>query len=632
MKFGVDRSFKTIELPLISEDDSIRVKAYDDKQNLAADIKQKLLTVDVKYEDDVYRVRSHLSMKDHGVRSSHWIRNASEADNDLQKFNQYRIKGTSNQGDSNWVYSNIKTDKNEEILFELIHDLIEVLDMTQDDKIEYIFDSLFEDLFINLTKKDEASMGKVYDNFYDVSAKISEAKKMIKTQTQKSFQENVVASLDYFSSLLRHYKIIDKFESEKEDFLALVIESFLEDQFENILNETGYEAIIKEDDSTHIIIQDLFNFDTQKSFISTLYSMDVEDLFIINVSDAVQIIREPEVFERLNVNSKEDYFNLFSIFLEDIYSPLYSLIEMTALISMEAEDFVESDFNDLTSGYQIRENDDISEVFILEDLLKILSHDKDDILSEMLVDLSETILSPKIEKKLSLWIDYAPLEFIEYIIDVAENSKIKNTSRENKFDEVLQTNMSEKSNLYKPFAYYDFKENIKVNINTIYNIIEKFEQNDIKEEVAFYLIDSYLLKSNTYSKLVEDIFPLFINDNIDLKDTSYDIYSDMLKKIFMIEESSVDLTSFFNEFNKNIKTGIAMDSESLYKANFKDLYGHTILKSMTEYNEWSLDQFMNDIYILDLQDEVGYILGDVGGSSSLGRFILGQSTLRGQNL
>src|SRR5690606_6192756 len=102
----------------------------------------------------------------------------------------------------------------------------------------------------------------------------------------------VVSSISSFSELVRSYKLLDRFQEEQTDFFTLLLESYLDDQLDQIVEKTKIEAILRNDEESHILLQSLYEFDVRGSLIAFDSAAQINDSFVSMMNDAVKLISE----------------------------------------------------------------------------------------------------------------------------------------------------------------------------------------------------------------------------------------------------------------------------------------------------------------------------------------------------
>lgn len=622
----LDRSFKTISLPL--DDNKVRIKAIGQDGNEVALIEQKTVNLDIskdEYESSnpIFRVKAKLSMAVDGIKESEWVTFKTLKGNELQEINQYRIRGvTKNNSVTDWVYSNIKTKENEDILFELIHDLLEILDTVQDDEIEYMFDSLVQDMFISYFQDDETHLERNYDLDNKRAIKLKEMKKLLKNKLQDDFRENVVSSFSYFSDLMRTYQILDRFEAENKDFLAYVLEAYLDDKLEKIIQEINYEAILQGDEELQALLREVYHFNIKRSVTQLFHEIKPEENFVTNITDIVKLFTEPEAFEELGYQAREEYYNLFSTLIKDIYLPLVSMVDLTALVEAEFEDEVSIEKEDYLVEYELTVGDDIFKNNFLRDILSMLFKEKD-LEMDIFPIFSEIFIYPKLERKINLWLEYKPVEFIEYLLNVSENVEAHLKTLEKNNIHLINANINENHLHQNACKKINIRYLIELHQNESINILNTTKRKEKQEMLVIHLVLKNIAELKKNFNYFNDVFQFILSDYVTSKKTKGDIsYKESSSLLFEDSYKLLELLEFvFGQEWKRI--GFKLHSEQVYLPNLYD----DILQFMNDYLDIKLNPNCKDSYILKAKEDVRYFLGELNGKDVLGKFILGESTL-----
>lgn len=622
----LDRSFKTISLPL--DDNKVRIKAIGQDGNEVALIEQKTVNLDIskdEYESSnpIFRVKAKLSMAVDGIKESEWVTFKTLKENELQEINQYRIRGvTKNNSVTDWVYSNIKTKENEDILFELIHDLLEILDTVKDDEIEYMFDSLVQDMFISYFQDDETHLERSYDLDNKRAIKLKEMKKLLKNKLQDDFRENVVSSFSYFSDLMRTYQILDRFEAENKDFLAYVLEAYLDDKLEKIIQEINYEAILQSDEELQALLREVYHFNIKRSVTQLFHEIKPAENFVTNITDIVKLFTEPEAFEELGYQAREEYYNLFSTLIKDIYLPLVSMVDLTALVEAEFEDEVSIEKEDYLVEYELTVGDDIFKNNFLRDILSMLFKEKD-LEMDIFPIFSEIFIYPKLERKINLWLEYKPVEFIEYFLNVSENVEAHLKTLEKNNIHLINANINENHLHQNACKKINIRYLIKLHQNESINILNTTNRKEKQEMLVIHLVLKNIAELKKNFNYFDDVFQFILSDYVTSKKTKGDIsYKESSSLLSEDSYKLLELLEFiFGQEWKHI--GFKFHSEQVYLPNLYD----DILQFMNDYLDIKLNPNCKDSYILKAKEDVRYFLGELNGKDVLGKFILGESTL-----
>src|SRR5690606_16514448 len=154
------------------------------------------------------RIRAKLSMAIDGVKESHWVTQQHKNDLQAESFNHFRIRGVSHEGiRSDWVYSNIKNFQNEDILFQLLHDVLDIVLQTNDDHLEHLIETVMYDAMHLLYRDDKPGLQNERVSNEYIEAAITEIVRLLASDIHQGLKEKLTSSVQEFTEFLRAYKV-----------------------------------------------------------------------------------------------------------------------------------------------------------------------------------------------------------------------------------------------------------------------------------------------------------------------------------------------------------------------------------------------------------------------------------------
>lgn len=628
-KSSIDRSFKTFTFPSEMHN-RIRIKAIDINNETISDLHQKIVSTNIpesefKPEKDIFRVKAKLSMAIDGVRESNWVTQKYLNDNQLSQLNHFRVRAVArDKKRSDWVYSNIRSIENEEVLFELIHDVLDIILYAGDKNLDYVVETMIEDTLSALYQDQQLSKNRMYDNELDKSSAINELNKLMSTLLNEDFKDNVMSSPEEFTQFLRSYKVMDRFVEEQEDFLALLVEAFLDDQLEKVVEKMSYEAILRNDEELQVLIQGLYELDVRGSLISSFYQTDLYDSFETMITDAVKLISEPAVYEEIVYKGNESYYNLFKMMLEEIYLPLLVLDQKSVGLETSIDDEMPLQPDGDIIEYDIWDGESELKNMILRDILKMIVSSNDP-LQEMTVDLLDHILTPPMEKKLALWIDYAPVELIEYAAQIRENVQRKNIKDSNNHQYVVGSTVSESSDFDETKDRHSLRYAYQSSLNEFAHILDACKKDHLREDILSKVVDSLLMRDMKANKEHEDETLLGWKDDYTVEDTKSEFIGKALQRILFVDTLNYKSLKKDSPLFDEASPGIKYSYTNVFKPHIRDSY------SSKKYDLASsnINPMPSDIYIMNEDEFIHYVLDGQPSGPTLGNFVLGTNTLRG---
>lgn len=625
----IDRSFKTITLPS-NRKERIRIKAIDINNNVISSLEQKTIPLHIPASEfDSYqhrfRVRTKLSMDISGVRESKWVTQQHVDEAFASHVNQFRVRGVAKNGQrSDWVYSNIRKLDNEEVLFELIHDILDIVLYTQDNELDYLIDTAIEDTLTSLYQ-DELDFERTYNHQEQLESQISEVAAIFSNIFQKQLKERVFASPQEFTEFVRVYNIMDRFEEQQTDFLGLLLESFLDDQLKKIVEKTNYEIIARNDEEIKGFIQSIYELDIKRSLVGHLYDSDVYDRFDVTITDAVRLISDPIVYEEIIYKQNEEFYNLFKMMLKEIYVPFLVLAEKSVDLEHFFKDDISLDFTAEIIEFDMKEEDILIRHMLLRDIMELILSSADAELEEVTLDLLDHILTPFMETRLGLWIDYAPVELIEYMAEIRENIRHDQTKIRADFKYTKGSSIAEELERKHLKKDKGFRLTYQSALSDLHEIIEKNQYSDAKEEILSGLIDSLLFHDKHIEKSSHGVKSISSYAKVTTQDTKKEFVKKALMRVLFWDTLQYKDTTIYDYFKNDLSSGFDETHYNLYKPHIEEMFIDRSFDSLAP----NVNPRLYDRFVMADDDHIHYSMDSHIGNAPLGKFIVGRHTLRG---
>jgi hypothetical protein len=260
-----DRLFKHVTFTEDDADVKLRITSMNNNWSAQHSVVAKRVSLketDWSRESDKVRLKAFFSLPVDGVKESYWVHQHHADYGEAEELNQYRVRSVSNEGYfSDWVYSELRDKNNDLIVYEMLHDLLDVLLYMNDDDLEYRLAMMVQDVFseIMIDGRDRKK-GKTQDIKYILEAdeqkrlqandeyvflsddessfqesaysKLSELSSIFSRLIKSSVTETIGSSLEEFTEFMQTYRILDRIRMNEQDILSVILESVL---FKNII-------------------------------------------------------------------------------------------------------------------------------------------------------------------------------------------------------------------------------------------------------------------------------------------------------------------------------------------------------------------------------------------------------------
>lgn len=562
----IDRRKQSAQINLVDKN-KLRLKSINDKGKVISELYYN--QVDLNDKPTKIRIKSVAQENQYGIKETDWVvydKNVYERK--AKSLNQYRVKAfSSNYLESKWVYSELINDKNEEILFSLLTDFLDIALSMQDDDLEYSVELATQDYFtkeimdylpeyLTTLPLDERLRVKYSEIFKladqgllgqhdDKILKLTATAMMINQRLPKCIEESKELHrselIDIYRSYVLNDSLVTNINNENVDGLLLEI---LEDAYKLLLLGDDNETLLYNKEETHALLQTVFDFKAQGDHLDALLMCLLNDNIIDLTKDALKLIVESSFIESHIKDFDEDS----TIYVQKVLSSIYTLLFSTDSIYREMLSYVDDEYGvdiieDIVNYYLYDENNTITGMEDMpKDLLKLYVIDsmQMDVNAEF-IDSFANLLSDKGFKAL---VAFMHEEVLDMLITV-ETSIETNPNYKNKEELIL--GLSESNDVFKKIM------------------------NEIKEQTCLSIKDFHEIKrkqvlANDESKGI-NIFDSAINEYLD-------------KKLHFEEQVKL----MMNEFSAKESIDEMAVVDELVTTFFKENFGQ-VLKNYTQYKE-----------------------------------------------
>lgn len=318
--------------------------------------------IDAKPTEKI-RIRAVLNSNQYGLPHSEWVTHDFLEQHIAQDVNQFRVRGVSKDlFRSPWVYSNVKNAENEEILFQLLHDFLDVTMSVYDNQIDIVTDFMLGDKFIALIKEHAPEMYNALELAEELRYRLTELSIMTTDYIPQTLEEEMLMHLLEACSLQAsdfHHTLNEYFYASMEEY-SLLMQSFkrqdtvnfvvndhetlqqtlhhLEEIYENIVKRSNLEVFLENDSNSQLFLESFFKLEIQAETISHYFDLGFNDSVVSTIQSAVQLLVAQDVEDLIDGQIQDVPYTEFLGFVSDVL-PVYKLLEDAfAQMLMHAED------------------------------------------------------------------------------------------------------------------------------------------------------------------------------------------------------------------------------------------------------------------------------------------------------
>lgn len=665
-----DRLFKHITFEEEESDATFRLIPIHTGEAKVSTLIQK----NIAFEDEslgTYRIRGVLSEESFGVTESHWVTHKQSDFEEVTSFNQYRARGISSEGfRSDWVYSDIKDEEGKEVIYNMIHDVIDLLLTANDKQVETYMDYITNDAFINIIKEKHPSVYQTFnlidskklsmqeilqmilsvnenDIQEDFVSQLGEAFTAISKRLSYKFNEELMSSPEEFAQLLSIYKILDQYQNTNTDFVEMVLQYFLIDSVDELLKKTDIEVILNNDEETGIYLNGEYKLDIKGELIKAVSSLSLDDHFVSKVQDAVQLISEPIIFENIVAQKDESIARYLRLVLHTVYAPLTAMDVRLLELENELDDIHKSSsFSSLIEFTTINEEDYEVRNLLVYDIVESLIRRDVEPQNASETEILEKIIKLCIDSNLNMWVDYSFEEIVTVLLGMGElfeqeynkhiraiednttvhsidsyslESTISNPLKETfllAYKEMLHIKPENHPFVLKESQRVSLLDTIHTHYETFKHEIKQFVQTNIHEKITH---------QEDYLEVFKELWPIILQDNILLEG----IYDPNIKeKILLLLEDAASVIDI-NKYSTYAESKRFTEEDTYYNL-FKHYLRHPHKYRYLEKLDAEIQHNLRDVFIIDGSDVIQYALGEMENGWSLGLFKLGVNTLKGE--
>lgn len=443
-----DRLFRHITFHEDESEFTLRLRAINRSYITESAVIQKKVQTNLFINDisaEPFRIKAVLSQPEHGITESHWVTERSTEGAFASSHNQYRMRGISKEGwKSDWVYSELRDFDNELIVYNMLHDILDLLTTVHDDQIDYLMDYIVSDTFIKVLTEKAPLLATSLDPEEFQTATITELLSVLSSRDEmgpeetvmsqlgehfavlademkKEFKENLMTSPEEFAILYRMYNLFDQYRERKQDVIGLLMEIFLEDRLEKLVQKTDIEVLLQNDEETGIYLNGVYEFDIKNELITSVYAASPNDSFVTKLEDAVQLLSEPVVFEELAYNANEQVGKFLRMALAEVYTPMVAMDERLLELQSELEDRHEVSVTGSIIEFTTMDEDYETRHMLLFDVVEALIKGDLELRKDYEVAILDFMLNSFIDSRKTLLIDYNLGESLEVFMNLGES-------------------------------------------------------------------------------------------------------------------------------------------------------------------------------------------------------------------
>lgn len=673
-----DRLFKHITF--FEEDSDLTIRLLPvDRENIirsSSSVTQKSIstnTLIVNPQTEVFRIKAVLSEADHAVTESSWVTQKNMDSSFASSHNQYRLRGVTKENwKSDWVYSELRDFDNDLIVYNMIYDVLDLMLSVQDDQVDYLMDYIVSDTFIEL-------MGDMKPNFsYNLdyeeakAASMSDVMSFIKNkedsnprdelvsqlgekflfianELKSQFKEVLTSSPEEFAQLYKVYKLIDQYQERKVDFMSLLVEIFLEDRLEKIVRSTNIEVLLQNDEEMSSYLNSSYEFDIKNELITAIYDASLDDGFVTNLNDAVELISEPVILEALRYSKDESIERFLRMALSDLYVPMLAVDRHLLELEAAVEDKHEQSVQGSIVEFSLLEDDvEIKNMLLFDVVDAVIKTDLEPV-KEYHAQLIDRILKSMNDSRTKLLVDYNFDEVLSVALNVAETFKSTYVKEFGYLNESISVQASEKLQQNKTSSIRSFKESYLATLSDIHTMQSITSSDNVKELKATGVLESITQHFNLFKEVLNEILGISVSENVlNQPELDASILSELLN-VLQLESTALNEADVRNRVKEYLGS-ILKEHSTFNKITEADVFNEHIQSSRNDgyYNLFKhylrnpnkfplldrklveLSHNLRDIFLMDGTDQVHYAIGTMDEGWPVGQFKLGINTLKGE--
>lgn len=651
-----DRLFKHITFPGSEKNSIFRLTPvyHDDQQ--ANTIIQKEVNTNIAVDsssDVLFRIKAVLKESNHGVKESHWVTTHKGKTFQAKPVNHYRVRGVSKQNlKSDWVYSEIKDQNNDLIIYNMIYDLLDIMLSIQEEHIDYLLDhaltEVFKEVIYDSSKGEENPIfEKLYEWVENKEFNLSENIRYIASSSslrlkeeklsefcesylafanrlKHDFKESINSSPEEFVEFYRLYSVLDRYQEEKIDFLSLLLEVFLEEHYGDLVETSNMQVIIQNDEQKGVYLNTDYSFDIKSELIRSVSNFWPTDHFVTILNDAVQLITEPIVYEELAIKKNEELERLVRTALTDLFLPM-AILRKDLEVNIDLLDVSDYNPTERLIEYSMEgEEGNLLRYMLVYDILESMIKNDDELNKSANAEFIEKFLEKAVDKNLGLFIGYYLEEAIEIFSNIIENfhmnwkqaSHVNNEYKVTQIRDLYQTDETKKKR---------YQHEIKVIQDEWINVLDTIRTKQRDENISVRFMDLIIKEYGKFKRAILEQMPTKFKDQYNFLEKVKGISKEDSYKFRTEDQAQIQQTS-----NYTISEEIKSTQTEGYYNLFIFYLKHPNAFPYLEHKELQVNQDLYDYFTLDVDEKVQYALGWTQDGWPLGIFKLGENTLSGE--
>lgn len=642
----------------------MRVKAIDYRGKVFSESYYNSLSV----EKELSKVRIKSIIEDtlYGSSESEWVYFEPKGiEEQAQIMNQYRIRGVSNTGlESEWVYSNLRTFDNEEVLFDLLTDFFDIALTMNDDVIDY---------FVNLTTGDyftkeildflpEYVTRSMFDekqciNYKEISkiaadygikideikvAHMVEAIEFINGKLPMYIQETFKKNIDEIVSLVTMYSVSDQeYFDFKDDKFYATFTKILDDSIEELIQNEDISVILRNNEEIQALLQTSFDFETQRDSFELHLDLALNDSVTSLTKDILKLVVDKSFTEWYVREIEEESTLTVLNYLNSLWMLMYSADSVYREMLSYADDHYDISLDVDVVEYLLTKNNNTSEYApMLRDLVDIFIQDKTSVNVEP--EIFDKLINLVNERELRMLINYIPEEALNMFMEVGHQissnetlSLTENVSLSTQeYTNVMKAKLVEikEAALIKMIDHYSIEGPGAINIieedplcmmdiaiqeYTNARLVYMDELGLLLDEIAHMSETGTLAVSEEDQIVLTDYCDTAIKDFFIFNEKTTFKFSEYLKEVFTILKRRIeDMTIQLDDSHDLLWLGNPKDKIPLTASTVKDMF--ITIERTESIPDW-------------IKERLLYSVGKFDVDWPVGKFIVGRHSLGGKD-
>lgn len=502
-----DKLFKHVLFNTQSSPSKFRIKSIGHDWTEIFEVNTRNVEIplsDWNFTKDKFRIKSVLSKSDNGILESRWVEQKLLGENRKRKLNQFRVRSITEEGlRSKWVYSEIKDDEDDLVVFQLLHDILDVMSIAHEQDFTAIIETSLSDILIGLLNGSKMSdirwlktldikeetrylleesvsasgMGqhqiqllksigtnesiineimRDYLKFQEErEIKINEAVSLVSKYFKKNLIEQKKFSKEEIALHAKLYKLKDVSNMDVLDgMLEHIFLITIEDAYEKAIADSNLVALLQNDEEILSILTDMYTIEAESSLTELFNDVEFVDDFVTFFSDGLKLVLEPNFNEDKISKVFEEAVPTLLLIYKDVFIPLSKLETTMADLFSELDDDatelynkINSSFNNIKLEYydeNTNETSWLTEEYLVEIFEYLLITDGE-VENQINPNLFSIVIGAMKKDYLKMFITFDPVEAIEYITGIVENLKISGSKLNDMSLEEYHLNWSEQT-------------------------------------------------------------------------------------------------------------------------------------------------------------------------------------------